>query len=133
MRYTWLLLGLLLLNGCYAIGHGAFVDIRNNVIGKEVYFKKPFKFKNAGKLRRANFAINGQGLTHITKNKNGDLVYHLSEQEILPIFANRGWRSGNKKWVGKCLTYQVVDPKTYIVKGWGFDKGGNPLSCRIWS
>ena len=37
-----------------------------------------------------------------------------------------------REWIGKCLIYYVVDSNTYIIKGWGFDKGGNPLSCRTW-
>ena len=118
---------LLFISGCYRVGHEDFVDIENGMIGGRVMHYKPFKDKDAGKLRRGKDVIEGQGFTHITKMKNGDLVHHWSYQEILPSF------SGNKKWIGKCLVYQIIDGKTGVVKSWGFDKGGNPLSCRSWS
>ena len=78
-------------------------------------------------LEGGDSIITGQGFTHISKMKNGDLVHHWSNQEILPSF------KGNKESIGKCLVYQIIDAKTGIVKSWGFDKGGNPLSCRSWS
>lgn len=114
-------------SGCYRVGYEDYVDMKNNSLGSKPYSSKPFKFKNAGKPRRGNNIISGQGLTHITKMKNGDLVQHWSGQEILSTFR------GNKDWIGKCLTYKVIDAKTGLVKSWGFDKGGNPLSCRTWS
>jgi len=121
-----LLITLFLLNGCYRVGHKDFMDIQNNMLEVKPYFSKPFKFKNAGKPRRGKSIISGQGFTHITKLKNGDLMYHWSNQEILSSF------KGNKKWIGKCLIYEIIDSKTGLVKSWGFDKGGNPLSCRTW-
>ena len=124
--YYWLIIGILfLLNGCYAVGYQDFVNYKNDRIGQKPYFTKPFKYDNAGKLRRGNFVISGQGFTHITRDKNGNLIHHFSEQEILSNY-------GKKEWIGKCLTYYVVDQKTHIIKSWGFDKGGNPLSCRTW-
>ena len=123
--YYWLIIGILfLLNGCYTVGYEDFVNRRNNDIGQKTSFIEPFKFKDAGKLRRGDFQITGQGIT-VTKNQDGDLVVHWDSSEILPNYYN-------KKWVGKCLIYEIVDPKTHIIKSWGFDKGGNPLSCRTW-
>jgi len=128
MKYYILIVGMmLLLNGCYKVGYQDFVDIKNDMIGGKVMNYKPFKYKNAGKPRRGDSIITGQGFTHISKMKNGDLVHHWSNQEILPSF------KGNKEWIGKCLVYIIIDAKTGIVKSWGFDKGGNPLSCRSWS
>ena len=117
-------LNVVLLVGCITL-HDDFVRIQNKMIGQEMIYREPFLFENAGKLIRADFVLGGQGLTHITKNKDGDLVYHFSGQEILSNYSM-------KEWVGKCLIYEVVDPETYIIKSWGFDEGGNPLSCRSW-
>lgn len=126
--YASLVIGLMfLLNGCYKVGYEDYVSIENDMVGQKPYHSQPFKLKNAGKPRRGNSIITGQGFTHITKMKNGDLIYHWSGQEILPSFR------GNKEWIGKCLTYEIIDAKTGVVKSWGFDKGGNPLSCRTWS
>lgn len=125
-RYLSFILMLFLLNGCYAIvgGHQHFKDSRNDRIGKKVWFTEPFRFENAGKFVRGKIVISGQGFTHITKDNNGNLIYHWDLEEILPHY--------KKEWVGKCLIYYVVDPKTHIIKDWGFDKGGNPFSCRTW-
>jgi hypothetical protein len=127
MKYITLSVMLVLLTGCYKVGYEDFLDSRDADVGKKPAFLKPFKFKNAGKPRRGKNIITGQGFTHITKMKNGDLMYHWDSQEILPSF------KGNKTWIGKCLTYEIIDAKTGLVKSWGFDKGGNPLSCRTWS
>lgn len=113
------------LSGCYSIGHNAFIENKNSEVGKKTPYKFPFEFEDSGELFRGDFAIAGKGLTHITKDKEGNLIYHFDEEEILPNFHI-------KEWVGKCMTYIVVDPRSYIVKDWGFDKGGNPLSCRVW-
>ena len=112
------------LGGC-SVGHSDFIGFRNDEVGTIMPYKEPFKWDNTGKLRRGDFAISGQGLTHIIKDDNGDLIYHFSGQEILPHYQK-------KEWVGKCLYYKVVDHKTHIIKAWGFDEGGNPLSCRTW-
>ncbi|MCL1080192.1 hypothetical protein D5R81_19460 [Parashewanella spongiae] len=125
MRNVLFLLSILSISGC-AVGHNDFVNYRDNDIGTVMIYKMPFKFKNSGELRRGDFAITGQGLTHIDKDTDGNLIYHFSDQEILPHFHK-------KEWIGKCLTYYVVNPTTFIIKSWGFDKGGNPLSCRTWS
>jgi len=113
------------LTGCYKVGHKDFLGYRDNEIGTIMHYKKPFKFDNSGEFKRGDYVITGQGLTSITKDNNGDLIYHFSGQEILSHFHT-------KEWVGKCLTYKIVDPQTYIIKGWGFDEGANPLSCRSW-
>ncbi len=127
IKYGFLLIfALFLLNGCSGSwGQKGYIDSENRMIGKKLVSIKPFTFKNAGEFTRAKFQIAGQGITHVTKNENGDLVVHWFSSEILPHYPN-------KKWVGKCLTYEIVDSKTHILKDWGFDKGGNPLSCRHW-
>ena len=95
------------------------------MIGLEASRIKPFTFKDTGKFERADYSIIGKGVTHTTKDKEGNLIVHWDLNEILPNF-------GYKKFVGKCLIYEIVDPNTHIIKGWGFDKGGNPQSCRVW-
>jgi hypothetical protein len=112
------------LTGC-SVGHKDFVSLMSQQIGTISYYKKPFKYKNAGKLIRADYLLGDQGLTHITKDKSGNLIYHFDSTEVLP-------KNSRPERVGKCLYYEVVDPKSYIIKSWGFDKGGNPLSCRTW-
>ena len=116
---------LLILGGCYSVGHKSYVVDRDEEIGKLMEFKKPFKYKDSGSFNRGNFGIVGEGLTHITKDSAGNLIYHFNEEEILPNFHT-------KEWVGKCLIYFVVDSDSHIIKDWGFDEGGNPLSCRVW-
>lgn len=127
IRYGFLFIfTLFLLSGCSSSwGQKGYIDFKNRLIGKKTIDVKPFIFKDAGEFSRGKFLIVGQGVTHVTKNENGDLVVHWFSSEILPHYPN-------KKWVGKCLTYNIVDAKTHIVKGWGFDQGGNPLSCRNW-
>lgn len=129
MKYVCLLTtriaALLILSGCYSVGHQAYLSNRDDEIGTIMTYKKPFKYNNSGRLIRGDFGISGEGLTHITKDNNGNLIYHFSEEEILPSFHT-------KEWVGKCLIYMVVDSESYIIKDWGFDEGGNPLSCRTW-
>lgn len=115
---------LFVLNGC-AVGHQDFVSSMDSEVGTKITFLKPFKFENSGELIRADFLIAGDGLTQITKDEKGNLIYHFSDQEILSNFHT-------KEWIGKCLFYYVVDPESNIIKGWAYDKGGNPLSCRTW-
>jgi hypothetical protein len=64
---------LLMLGGC-AAGHDDYVNFENNMLGKKMPFKEPFKFDNAGELLRADFLLGGQGLTHITKDQEGNLI-----------------------------------------------------------
>ena len=116
---------LIVLYGC-SVGYDDYVRFENSMIGKIMPYKEPFTFEDAGKFIRGDYVMGGQGLTHITKDEEGNLIYHFSDQEILENNRTK------KEWVGKCLTYYVVDPKTFIIKSWGFDKGGNPLSCRTW-
>jgi len=136
MKHLLVVVLMLLLSGCYPPpGHQSYIYFENSRIGKETASFKPFKFKNAGEFRRGDFVITGHGITHVDKNQNGDLVVHWDGQEILPNAALKGnafAAPAKKEWVGKCLTYNIVDPKTHIIKSWGFDKGGNPLSCRDW-
>ncbi len=124
--YIVILLVILLFSGCYRVGYEDFRGSMDIAIGERPSFLKPIKFPNAGELRRGNFLMTGQGFTHITKDENDDLVYHWDSEEILPNF------SGNKAWIGKCKYFYVVDPKSLIVKAWGFEKDANPLSCRTW-
>jgi hypothetical protein len=134
--YLLLIISLIFFNGCYSFGHQDWVSYTNEIIGKKIPYKTaPKKWEHSGKLIRGNFLIGGEGLTHITQDKDGNLIYHISSAEILPIFYDISKPSilrTNKEWVGKCKYYYIVDPKTHIVKNWGFDKGGNPLSCRTW-
>ena len=136
---------LLMLNGCTTLdtlkryltprGHQDYINFENSTIGKKVNTIKPFKFKDAGEFIRGEFVTYGLGFTHVSKDKNGNLITHWDVSEILPVAALKGnafAAPANKEWIGKCLTYSIVDPKTHIIKGWGFDKGGNPLSCRTW-
>lgn len=116
---------LFILCGC-AVGREDYINFKNSRIGEVIPYKAPFTFEDSGKLIRGDYVKGGQGLTHITKDEKGNLIYHFSDQEILEN--NRT----EKEWVGKCLTYYVVEPNTYIIKGWGFEKEGNPLSCRTW-
>lgn len=115
---------LFLLSGC-AVGHDDYVNYLNSSLGSKMPYKEPYQPTDAGKIIRSDFLIGGQGLTDITSDENGFLIYHFSHQEVLSNIKT-------KDWVGKCLIYYVVDPKTYIIKSWGFDDGGNPLSCRTW-
>lgn len=112
------------LSSC-AAGHDDFASFRDKDVGTVVSYKEVFRFENAGEFYRADFVIVGQGLTHITEDTDGNLIYHFNSQEVLS-------NVGNKEWVGKCLFYYVVEPETYVIKSWGFDRGGNPLSCRTW-
>jgi len=125
MKYLFIYLLLLTITGC-SVGHQPWVDFHDEQVGKTTPDLEIIKFKNAGKLVRADFLIEGDGLTHITKDKEGNLILHWSIQEVLPTFR------GSKEWVGKCLMYEIVDVKTHIIKSWGYEEEGNPLSCRSW-
>lgn len=124
IRILLLSLMLLTLISC-AAGHQDFIDLRNAFVGRKVpYGNAPEKYAEAGQFYRGDYVISGYGLTHIDSNEQGQLIYHVFVQEILPNTPME------KEWVGKCLIYYVVDPETKIVLSWGFDQGGNPLSCR---
>ncbi len=127
MRYVKILFFLVAcpLAGCYSIGHHDFTSIMDDLIGSSIGYEKPFKFDNSGRLIRANFLLAGLGLTHITQNDSGDLIYHFNDSEILNTYYRQ-------EWVGKCLIYMVVEPSSLVIKAWGYDEGGNELSCRTW-
>ena len=127
MRIALFLLIALLLAGCPR-GHKPYVNFQNSIIGLKTATVQPFEFDGAGSLPRGGSIMRSRGITHVTKNKDGDLVLHRAGQEVLPNHPYVGGRN----IVGRCLTYRVVDAQTHIIKRWGFDKGGNPLSCRIW-
>jgi len=124
-----------LLSGC-AVGHKPWVEIQNDQIGQKVGVLDPNRFGNAGELIRANFLVAGKGFTHITEDKNGNVIQHWFVSEVLPNYYDEdgpfGLTTGVKEWVGKCKYYYVVDPETHVIKGWGIDEGGNPQSCRVW-
>ena len=124
MKNIYIILLLVVTNGC-TVGHHDFVDYRDKSIGTKQVRTEPYKWRDSGQVIRSDFLVSGEGLTRITKTEHGDLKYHYSDSEILPHFHT-------KEWVGKCLIYEVVDPTSKEIKGWGFDKGGNPLSCRTW-
>lgn len=127
INYFFLLVTLIFFEGCASPPHEDFIKDRNEQIGYNVHPNiKPYKFKGAGEIYRSDFAVRGQGLTHITKDKNGNKILHWSYGEVLYTLGDKDER------VGKCLTYQVVDSKTSTVLEWGFDKGGNPKSCIAW-
>ena len=116
-----------MLASCVA-GHQDFVDLRNSAyLGRVMEHTEPYKFSNSGEFIRGDYVIAGDGLLEVTTNEDGSLIYHFFIQEILPHTRME------KEWVGKCLVYYVVDPETYVVKDWGFDDGGNPLSCRTFT
>jgi hypothetical protein len=109
-------------SGC-VVGHGDYKRYLDMNIGESIYIENLSKSPNAGQLIRSDYLIQGEGLTHITTLDSGVLRYHFSGMEILPNYSI-------KDYVGKCLIYYDVDPKTHIIIAWGFDEGGNPLSCR---
>jgi hypothetical protein len=94
-------------------------------IGENINSQKLSKSPDAGELIRSDHLIAGEGLTNITTLDNGLLRYHFSRQEVLPNYSIIDYE-------GNCLIYYDVDPKTDIIMVWGFDKGGNSLSCRTW-
>jgi hypothetical protein len=127
VKLIFALTTLSMLVSCVA-GHQDFVDLRNSAyLGRVMDYKAPYKFSNSGEFIRGDYVIAGDGLTRISEDKNGDLIYHFSVQEILSNTRTE------KEWIGKCLIYYVADPETYIVKDWGFDEGGTPLSCRTFT
>lgn len=128
MKHLSIVIFVLILGGCYTVGYQDYVNWKNSRIGTKAYYVKPSKFTHTtpGEFTRGDFEIAGYGLTHVTKDSNGNIITHWDDGEILPNFKK------NKNWIGKCLTYYVIDSKTHIIKSWGFDKGSNPLSCRTW-
>lgn len=109
--------------GC-AVGHQAFIDIKNDQIGLKAITFKPYKFDTAGVIEH-NFRKVGQGFTHITYDKNKNIVQHWDLYEILSHYIH-------KEEIGKCKYYYIIDSKTKIIKSWGFEPDSNPLSCRTW-
>lgn len=116
---------LLSIGGC-AAGHEDYKKYLNMNIGESIKNQKLSRSPDVGKLIRSDYLIDGEGLTNITTLDSGILRYHFRRQEVLPNYSI-------KDYVGKCLIYYDVDPNTHIIIAWGFDEGGNPLSCRTWS
>ena len=115
---------LLTLLGC-SVGHKDYQKYLNMNIGESINNQNLSKRLDAGEFIRSDYLIGGEGLTNITKLESDLLRYHFSRYEVLPSYSI-------KEYVGKCLIYYDVNPKTKIIIAWGFDKGGNPLSCRTW-
>jgi hypothetical protein len=113
-----------LLNAC-AIGNAPFSERMDSRIGTKALFIDPSRYGNSGDLIRADYLISGKGFTHISKNKDGDILQHWFYSEVLPTHSK-------KEWVGKCKIIYVVDPITNIIKAWDYDDGANPESCRDW-
>jgi hypothetical protein len=107
------------------IGHKAWSNYQDSLVGKKALLLNPTLYSNAGEIIRGRFLIQGKGFTHTSKNKDGDTIQHWDSSEVLSIYSY-------KEKVGKCLHYLVVDPVTHIIKSWGIDEGGNPESCRLW-
>ena len=126
MKYILILYILITLffSGCYSATHQGYKSFMDDSIGSKTIVAF-HKFPNTGELIRADYLIAGKGVTAIEKDENGNMVIHWDIEEILPTHPI-------KESVGKCLIYEVVDPKTHILKAWGYDEGGNPLSCRFW-
>ena len=125
MKYLLFIISIFIFNGCFTSAHQDFIKNMNSQIGHKVAIDvKPFKYKWAGQMFRGDFVKSSIGLTHITYDKNGNIVRHWYGQEVLP--------NGPKKMIGKCLTYQVINSKNGTIIQWGFDKGGNPISCVLW-
>jgi hypothetical protein len=114
-----------LLTAC-AVGNAPFSKRMDQRVGEKVAVLDPTRYGDAGDLIRADYLVSGEGFTHVTENEEGDIVQHWFYSEVLPSF------TGEKEWVGKCKVYLVVDPEKNIIKNWGYDKGGNPQSCRDW-
>jgi hypothetical protein len=133
MRYIILVLiiGSLFFSACATRhGHQGFINMHNNRIGKINPYES-YVFEYAGQVTIGDFKKVGKGITHITKDKDGNLLYHWFIGEVLPKSGNP-WMVYKDEWIGKCKYYYIVDPKTNIIKSWGFEKDSNPLSCRTW-
>ena len=129
MRIIVFSLVIVLLMSCETTrGHQGFVNHLNRGIGKKAIAVEPFQYDDAGYLSSGGSIMGRKGITHVTMNKHGDLVLHWAGKEVLPNYPSVSGRN----IVGRCFIYQVVDAQTHIIKRWGFDKGGNPLSCRKW-
>jgi hypothetical protein len=112
------------LSGC-VVGHSDYKRYLDMNIGKNIKHYMPYDGSKSGQLIRSDYLLGGDGLTHKTILDDGVVRYHFSGQEVLPNYSI-------KDYVGRCLVYYDVDPETHIILRWGFDKGGNPLSCRTW-
>jgi len=114
-----------MISSCAVIGNEPFSKGQDSRVGKKAFVLDPTRFGDAGDIIRGNFMVSGDGFTHSTEQENGDIVQHWFLSEVLPSFHRN-------EWVGKCKIFLVVDPTTNIIKAWGYDKGGNPQSCRYW-
>ena len=110
--------------GC-VVGHGDYKRYLDMSVGNNIKQHMPHDGSESGQLIRSDYLMGGDGLTHMTILGNGKIRYHFSAQEVLSNYSI-------KDYVGKCLVYYDTDPDSHIILGWGFDEGGNPLSCRTW-
>ena len=112
----------LLFIGC-GVGHQDWVNIKNSNVGKRAS-NDNYRFESFGKII-GGFRKGGYGITHITYDKDDNIIQHWDYYKILPKYPY-------KEIVGKCKIYEIVDPKTRIMKSWGYEPDANPLSCRTW-
>jgi hypothetical protein len=134
MKHFIILVTAILFSGCIANSnpHQVYIDVENLNIGKK-WNPQPELLNpiNKGKISANGVVRNGYGLTHISKGENGTLIYHIFEYEYLNGLLSFPFFTEDKSYIGKCLIYYVVDPKTGIIIDWGFDEGGNPKCCRV--
>lgn len=130
MKYLILFCIAFILSGCIANSnpHQSFKNFQNISLGEkwnptQELLNPPSKGKLNGARRY------GYGLTHTTRDKNNNYVFHISEYECIKNPSLLFYEQ--KGIIGKCETYLVVDPKTKTILDWGFDRGSNPQCCRI--
>ena len=122
------------LSGCTGKSHPHRSFIENKDYNIKKYPKATFTEKAINPPYKGTISSNGvvkagDGLTHKTKDKDGNIIYHFFLHEVLknPSFLFLE----EKGIIGKCKIYYVVDPKTNIIINWGFEKESNPKACRI--
>lgn len=130
MKYLITLLTVILFTGCIANSnpHQIYINVKNHNIGLK-WNPQPSRLNPADKGKVHGTRKIGDGLTHITKGKDGNNIYHIFDYECLKNGSLLGWEPIEEK--GKCLIYYRVDSKSNIILDWGFDKGSNPKCCAI--
>ena len=126
---------IVLLSGCTGKSnpHRSFVESENNFLARHpqggTFTEEAINPPDKGTISSNGVVKAGDGLTHKTKDKDGNIIYHFFLYERLknPSFLFLE----EKGIIGKCKIYYVVDPKTNIILNWGFEKDSNPKTCRI--